>query len=124
MQKTDGTAAATRADLEALWIRIDKRFEQVDKRFEQVDKRFEQVDKRFEQMDLRFEEMDHRFTQQFILVGKRFEDMKLHFEITAENMLGDFNGAFGDRLSQQNDEITHLKKRTGAIERRLRFSRR
>jgi septation ring formation regulator EzrA len=45
----------------AMYLHVDKRFEQVDKRFEQVDKRFEQVDKRFEQVDKRFEQVDKRF---------------------------------------------------------------
>jgi septal ring factor EnvC (AmiA/AmiB activator) len=35
----------------AMYLHVDKRFEQVDKRFEQVDKRFEQVDKRFEHLE-------------------------------------------------------------------------
>ena len=104
MKKTDHSALATKADLESLWNRIDKRFTKIDKQFDLVDKRFEQVDKRFAEMD------------------RSFEDVKLHFGIVAEAMLQDFNGAFGDRLSQNSDEIKGVKARVGAIERRLRFS--
>jgi phage-related minor tail protein len=104
MQKTDDAAPATKGDLESLWIRIDKRFTRMDQQFDQVDQKFEQVDKRFAEMN------------------DQFDDAKLHFGIVAEAMLQDFNGAFGDRQSQNTDEIKGVKARVSAIERRLRFS--
>jgi hemoglobin-like flavoprotein len=55
-------------------------------------------------------------------VSCEVHDLRLHYDIVSENMLQDFNGAFGDRLSQNADEIQGVKARVGAIERRLRFS--
>ncbi|OAG28139.1 coiled-coil domain-containing protein [Thermodesulfatator autotrophicus] len=71
MEQTNKRFEDLRADMNAHFEQIDKRFEQTDKRFEELRKdmnaRFEQIDKRFEQIDKRIEElrqdMNARFEQ-------------------------------------------------------------
>lgn len=71
-------APLTKADFEAVMVKVFERFEQVDKRFDQVDQRFEQVDQRFEQEDQRFEQVDKRFEQ---------VDDRITFEVTRQRAL-------------------------------------
>ena len=65
-----------------------------------------------------------RIEKHFKNSDQQFHDLRLHFDIAVENMYHDFRGAFDDKTAQYKDEVTDLKKRVGAIERRLRFSRR
>jgi septal ring factor EnvC (AmiA/AmiB activator) len=54
----------------AMYLHVDKRFEQVDKRFEQVDKRFEQVDKRFEHLENEVKEIKGTLNDILLAVKK------------------------------------------------------
>jgi len=54
----------------AMYLHVDKRFEQVDKRFEQVDKRFEQVDKRFEHLESEVKEIKNTLNDILLAVKK------------------------------------------------------
>ncbi len=112
MVKTDNAAAATKSDIENLWVRIDKRFEQIDIRFALIDQRFNDVDRQFKEIDKRFTHVD-----------QQCKDIRLFFEISVENMYHDFRGAFDSRTTQHKEEVLGLTKRVGAIERRLRYSR-
>jgi hypothetical protein len=51
-----GTDVATRADLDALGARLERRFEAIDSRFEAIDSRFSTVDDRFDQLERRMDE--------------------------------------------------------------------
>ncbi len=51
-----GTDVATRADLDALEVRLERRLEAIDTRFETVDARFSTVEDRFDQLERRMDE--------------------------------------------------------------------
>jgi chromosome segregation ATPase len=67
-----GTEVATRADLDALEGRLERRFERIDARFDQLDARFDQTDARFDQLDARFDQTDARSTR----VDDRFDQLE------------------------------------------------
>lgn len=82
---------------------VDKRFEELradmNARFEQVDKRFEQVDKRFEElradMNTRFEQVDKRFGELRTDTNARFEQMTNMFYMLSALFTTLFAAVFG-----------------------------
>ncbi len=87
--------AATKDDIEAILLELqrqreetNKRFEEVNRRFEalqiEMDRRFEEVNRRFEalqmEMDRRFEEVNRRFEALQMEMDRRFEEVNRRFE--------------------------------------------
>ena len=91
-----GAEVATRSDITALGMRIDKlaeemrrRFKQVEARLDQIDARLDQVDARLDRVDARFGQVDDRFTEmqrQFERVDRRFEQMEDRFHLVRDDL--------------------------------------
>lgn len=66
--------------------------------------------------DVRLVKNDVRIVQKDIQrLDKKIDDLRLHFDVVAENLIHDFKGIFGDRLSQHEDRLKRLERHTGLV---------
>ncbi len=110
--------AATKDDIEAILLELqrqreetNKRFEEVNRRFEalqmEMDRRFEEVNRRFEKMDRRFEELTRQMNDGFEVLRKTISVVGSRWGIGAE---GAFRKGFEKVLADLGYEVVKWKK--------------
>ena len=103
--------AATKDDIEAILLELQRQREETNKRFEEVNRRFEalqmEMDRRFEEVNRRFEEMDRRFEALQMEMDRRFEEVNRRFE--------KMDRRFEELTRQMNDGFEVLRKTISVV---------
>lgn len=109
--------AATKDDIKAILLELQRQREEANKRFEAIERRFEAIDRRFEAIDRRFEALQREMDERFEAMNRRFEAMDRRFEALQREMdrrFEEVNRRF-EVLTKQMSEGFEILKNTISV---------